>query len=113
MALVEAWFGDYGEQLNMVAMNIGRGVGAGIVMGGKLYHGAQDIAGEIGHMTIDVHGEVCECGNRGCLQTFTTGAAIAARALPLLPDFERNGQALSGEKVNELERQGNTVSKQT
>jgi len=113
MALGEAWFGDNGDQRNMVAMNIGRGVGAGIVLDGKLYHGAQDIAGEIGHMTIDVHGEVCECGNRGCLQTFITGAAIAARALPLLPDFERNGQALSGEKVYELARQGNAVSKQT
>src|SRR5690625_316973 len=112
MALGEAWFGDYGEQLNMVAMNIGRGVGAGIVMGGKLYHGAQDIAGEIGHMTIDVNGKVCECGNRGCLQTFITGSAIAARALPLLPDFERNGQVLSGEKVYELAREGNVVSRQ-
>src|SRR5690625_279531 len=112
MALGEAWFGDHGEQLNMVAMNIGRGVGAGIVMGGKLYHGAQDIAGEIGHMTIDVNGKVCECGNRGCLQTFITGSAIAARALPLLPDFERNGQVLSGEKVYELAREGNVVSRQ-
>src|SRR5690625_3305294 len=54
MALGEAWFGDNGDQRNMVAMNIGRGVGAGIVLDGKLYHGAQDIADEIGHMTIEI-----------------------------------------------------------
>nr|MDH3162117.1 ROK family protein [Bacillus licheniformis] len=46
-------------------MNIGRGVGAGIVINGKLYHGAEGIAGELGHMIIDINGEKCECGNRG------------------------------------------------
>lgn len=113
MALGEAWFGDYGEQLNMVAINIGRGVGAGIVMDGKLYHGAQDIAGEIGHMTIDLNGEVCECGNRGCLQTLITGSAIAARALESLPEDEQNRHSISGEKVYELAREGNEGARQT
>ncbi len=73
MALAESWFGDHGELTSMLFVNIGLGVGAGLIIDGKLYHGAQDIAGEVGHMTIDLHGEICECGNRGCLQTFTTG----------------------------------------
>ncbi|MCP8969853.1 ROK family transcriptional regulator [Ectobacillus ponti] len=80
MTLGESWFGGHGDIDSMVAVNIGRGVGAGVVMNGKLYHGAHDIAGELGHMTIDINGSVCECGNRGCLQTFVSGAAIAARA---------------------------------
>lgn len=80
MALGESWFGGHGELDSMVAVNLGRGVGAGVVIKGKLYHGSQDIAGELGHMTIDIHGDVCECGNRGCLQTFATGKAIAGRA---------------------------------
>ncbi|MBM7600056.1 putative NBD/HSP70 family sugar kinase [Virgibacillus halotolerans] len=80
MALGESWFGGHGELESMVAVNLGRGVGAGVVIKGKLYHGSQDIAGELGHMTIDIHGDVCECGNRGCLQTFATGKAIAGRA---------------------------------
>lgn len=79
MALGEYWFGNHGELESMLAVNIGSGVGAGLILNGKLYHGASDIAGEIGHMTIDLHGEICECGNRGCLQTFVAGPAIARK----------------------------------
>lgn len=79
MALGEYWFGNHGELTSMLAVNMGSGVGAGLIIDGKLYHGATDIAGEIGHMTIDLHGEICECGNRGCLQTFVTGPAIARK----------------------------------
>ncbi|WP_298825565.1 ROK family transcriptional regulator [uncultured Planococcus sp.] len=79
MALGEYWFGNHGEVESMLAVNVGSGVGAGLIIDGKLYHGSSDIAGEIGHMTIDLHGEICECGNRGCLQTFVTGPAIARK----------------------------------
>jgi len=79
MALGEYWFGNHGELASMLAVNIGSGVGAGLIIDGKLYHGSSDIAGEIGHMTIDLNGEICECGNRGCLQTFVTGPAIARK----------------------------------
>lgn len=79
-ALGESWFGGHEAFESMVAVNIGRGVGAGVVINGKLYHGAQGIAGEFGHMTIDINGDICECGNQGCLQTFVSGAAIAKRA---------------------------------
>lgn len=80
MALGESWFGKHGNLNNMLAINIGHGVGAGIILNGKLYHGAMDIAGEIGHMMIDPNGDICECGNRGCLQTLITGNAIGRRA---------------------------------
>jgi N-acetylglucosamine repressor len=80
MALGESWFGGHNDVNSLIVVNIGSGVGAGTVMNGKLYHGAQDIAGEFGHMTIDLHGKVCECGNRGCIQTLVSGEAIAARA---------------------------------
>lgn len=79
MALGEYWFGNHGELESILAVNMGSGVGAGLIIDGKLYHGSSDIAGEIGHMTIDLHGEICECGNRGCLQTFVTGPAIARK----------------------------------
>lgn len=110
MALGEAWFGGHGDLDSMVAVNLGRGVGAGIVTEGKLFHGAQDIAGEIGHMTIDINGDICECGNRGCLQTFATGPAIAERAHRRL---SQNGQSasfkLTGESVFELAKAGNQI----
>ena len=102
MALGESWFGDQGEVDSMLAVNIGHGVGAGLVIDGKLYHGAQDIAGEVGHMTIDLHGEVCECGNRGCLQTFITGPALVRRAKKSLLAVDGENQQISGEKIYEL-----------
>jgi N-acetylglucosamine repressor len=92
IALGESWFGDHGPLESMLVVNIGRGVGAGLVINGNLYHGSDDIAGEVGHMTIDLYGDVCECGNRGCLQTFITGPAIARRAQ----------HELSGEQLYEL-----------
>lgn len=107
MALGEYWFGGHGDVDSMVAVNIGRGVGAGIVMDGKLYHGALGIAGEIGHMTIDMNGSLCECGNRGCLQTFVSGPAIAARASKKIPG---NGSVLSGKEVFEQAQRNDPFS---
>src|SRR5699024_4314737 len=104
LALGEYWFGGHGELDSMAAVNIGRGVGAGVVIKGKLYHGAQDLAGELGHMTIDLHGEVCTCGNRGCLQTFATGTAIADRAGKTINDHT---DTLTGEEVYLQAQSGN------
>lgn len=105
MALGEAWFGEHGQKDSMMAVNIGRGVGAGLVSDGELYHGAHDIAGEVGHMTIDIHGDICECGNRGCLQTLTTGDAIAEKARTQIE--ENDSLPVVGETVYELAKSGN------
>lgn len=110
MALGESWFGNHGELDSMLTVNLGRGVGAGLVINGKLYHGAQDIAGEVGHMTIDINGEICECGNRGCLQTFATGSAIRKQAQKVLkehPIHDIEVCSITGEKVYEMALAGN------
>lgn len=107
MALGESWFGDHGKLDSMMAINIGRGVGAGLVSDGALFHGANDIAGEVGHMTIDLQGTLCECGNRGCFQTLTTGVAIAEKART---EIEKNPSLpVSGETVYQLAKSGNTA----
>lgn len=59
---------------------VGTGVGGGLVCNGHLLEGCSNNAGEIGHMTIDINGMLCTCGNRGCLETFAGGWAIASRA---------------------------------
>ena len=79
MALGESWFGNGNGADHIVCVNVGSGVGAGVIINGKLFHGEHFINGEVGHMTIDINGPKCTCGNYGCLQTFTSGPAIAER----------------------------------
>jgi len=103
MALGEYWFGNYGTLKSFATINIGRGVGSGIIENGNLRYGAQDIAGEIGHMTISLDGEKCSCGNLGCFETFVTGDAIVRRAKKQLVDAPDD---LTGEKVYEYALSG-------
>ncbi|UOE53730.1 ROK family transcriptional regulator [Bacillus sp. CMF12] len=82
MALGETWFvSDQNDSGTVVTINVGNGIGAGIVVDGKLLHGEHNLAGEIGHMSIDLGGSKCTCGNFGCLQTLASGTAIKERAL--------------------------------
>ena len=79
--LGEWWRGAARGARHVVGLTIGTGIGGGIVLDGKIYHGASDVAGEIGHMTIDSTGRRCKCGNYGCLEAYASGPAIAARAV--------------------------------
>jgi glucokinase len=58
-------------------LNLGTGLAAGLVLGGRLWRGGTGIAGEIGHIPIDPQGHLCACGQRGCLETTASGAAVA------------------------------------
>jgi glucokinase len=59
---------------------IGTGIGTGIVLDGRIYHGHTGSAGEGGHVSIDYHGPLCSCGKRGCIEVLAAGPAISARA---------------------------------
>ena len=76
----EFWCGAAVGGRNVIGMTLGTGIGGGIILEGKLYHGASDSAGEIGHTTIDSTGRRCKCGNYGCLEAYASGPAIAERA---------------------------------
>jgi glucokinase len=76
----EWWVGAARGARNVVGMTIGTGIGGGLILNGQLYHGASDVAGEIGHTTIDQNGRRCGCGNYGCLEAYASGPAIAERA---------------------------------
>lgn len=80
-ALGEYWQGAGRDASNLIAVTLGTGIGGGIVLDGRVFHGASDVAGELGHMTIDSTGRKCNCGNYGCLEAYASGPAIAARAL--------------------------------
>ncbi len=79
--LGEWWQGAARGVENLVGVTLGTGIGGGIMLDGELYHGASDVAAEIGHMTIDSTGRKCRCGNYGCLEAYASGPAIAARAI--------------------------------
>ena len=68
-ALAEVTWGEHGQVKNLVFLKIGSGVGAGLILNGLPFYGHVGITGELGHATIDEHGQVCRCGNRGCLET--------------------------------------------
>ncbi len=77
MALGESWFGHGSKIEDCVCVNVGSGIGAGFIINGQLYHGNGYLSGEIGHMTIDIDGPKCSCGNYGCLQALASGPSIA------------------------------------
>ena len=85
-ALGEFRFGAGRGARHTLHATLGTGIGGGIVIGGKLYRGAQGLAGEIGHIVLDPSGPKCPCGSRGCLEALVSGVAFARRAQRLLDD---------------------------
>ena len=84
-ALGEHTFGGHAEADSMVVVKVGRGIGAGIVIGGQLYAGEGSGAGEIGHSAIADNLRPCRCGSVGCLETLASTRAVVQRARELAP----------------------------
>lgn len=84
-------FGGAKSAENLIYINISEGVGAGIMLNGSIYKGSSGMASEFGHMTIDIHGPECACGNRGCLECYLSIPAIInkysqyAQSMGMLP----------------------------
>ncbi len=101
--LGEWWLGAARGAQHVVGVTIGTGIGGGLILNGQLYHGASDVAGEIGHTTIDVHGRRCKCGNYGCLEAYASGPSIAERAREALQgDQESTMHTLAGGDLEQL-----------
>jgi predicted NBD/HSP70 family sugar kinase len=79
MAVAEQAFGQGKGLANFVHVMVGTGIGSTIFFDGGLYIGCSGLAGELGHTTIDENGELCSCGNRGCLEVYSSGWAIISR----------------------------------
>ncbi len=80
-AFGEWWKGAAIGADSLVCLTLGTGIGGGIVMGGEIWHGVSDVAGEVGHMTIVVDGRLCNCGNRGCFEAYASATGICSRAM--------------------------------
>ncbi len=106
-ALGEKWMGAGKEVDDLVLITLGTGIGGGIIAGGKVLHGLDGMAGELGHMTVYPEGNPCGCGNRGCLEKHASATAIVAMARMVgLGDRE-----LTSEEVYRLALTGNERAK--
>jgi predicted NBD/HSP70 family sugar kinase len=87
-AIGEYWMGTVDPRSTYGCIYMATGIGGGVVVAGELYRGSSSNSVEIGHISIDVHGDECPCGNRGCLENFAGPAAVIRQALdtPRLAD---------------------------
>ncbi|PVG81610.1 ROK family transcriptional regulator [Nocardioides gansuensis] len=99
-ALGEVRHGAARGHSDVIYVKASSGIGAGLVLAGKLYRGATGIAGEIGHVRFDDDGPVCRCGNRGCLETAVAGPKLVELLQPAY------GPGLTVGKMLELGREG-------
>lgn len=94
-ALAEQWWGAGKAVNDLIYIKISNGIGAGYILGGKLYRGSKGIAGEMSHMPIDPNGRLCGCGLRGCLGTVISAWALKER-VGTLSNLYPNSSLLNG-----------------
>jgi glucokinase len=107
-AFGEYWCGAGSGCASLVLLTLGTGVGGGLVLGGELWRGADGMAGEVGHITIEPGGRTCRCGNAGCLETYASATAIvdSYRGLAGLEE------AVSAEEVHRRAHEGDPNARQ-
>ena len=118
-ALAEYRFGGGRGYDAILYMTMSTGIGGGIVINGKVYHGANDSAGEVGHQILLPDGPLCGCGKRGCLEALCSGPAIARRAkeaiqkeshTAILALADGSIEAVKSEHVLNAARQGDALA---
>ena len=106
---------------NLIYITVSTGIGGGIIINDKLYLGACGSAGEIGHMTIDMNGPRCSCGNTGCLEILASGSAVAKEAIrriscggksSLIEIVEGEIENITAEKVSMAAQGGDSLSQE-
>jgi len=82
--------GDHHSEGNLIVVTVKHGIGAGILINGRLFQGDGGGAGEIGHVVVQENGELCRCGKYGCLETIASARAIVQRAVTLAPGYNNS-----------------------
>ncbi|MBY0504125.1 MAG: ROK family protein [Bryobacteraceae bacterium] len=102
-ALGEKWQGAGRAVNNLVMFTLGTGIGGGIIHHGRVMHGADGMAGELGHITVHPEGNPCDCGNRGCLEKHASAMALMSMAKLI-----RLGDDLTPVEIAHYAKQGDT-----
>ncbi len=76
----EKWVGGGKEVRTLICLTLGTGIGGGIILEGKIWHGIDDAGGELGHIIVEPDGPPCKCGGRGCLESVASASAVARKA---------------------------------
>ena len=111
-ALGEWAYGAGRGEKNIAYIKVGSGVGAGLILNQQIYGGTTGAAGEIGHLTIDENGPLCNCGNHGCLEAYAGGHAIAKQGQSLAKSGKRTllteipNEKITAYEVAEAARRG-------
>ena len=92
-AFGEKWLGAAKDFSDMAMLTLGTGVGGGLVLGGAIWRGANGMAGEFGHTTVEPEGHPCGCGNRGCLEQYASATAVVRMAREAISN--NSGSALA------------------
>jgi glucokinase len=120
-ALGEFYFGAARGVRNFIFITLSTGIGGGIVIDGRIYSGAIGAAGEVGHMTIDDNGPICNCGNRGCWETLASGTALAREArhrikegvaTSILEYAEGDMEKVTAQVIHNAAEQGDSLAKE-
>jgi len=118
-ALGEKWMGAAKDVQDFCFITLGTGVGGGLVLDGKIWHGADGMAGEVGHMTIDPHGPRCRCGNRGCLEMYASTKALRRMIRQALSSGKRSrffrenrDREISGDVIHWAAKEGDRISRE-
>ncbi|MDE1889241.1 MAG: ROK family protein [Planctomycetota bacterium] len=110
----EKWVGAGKDVSSLVMLTLGTGIGGGIVIGNKLWRGANNVAAEIGHMIIQMDGPKCSCGNNGCIEAYASATAMVRRFKELLKSGVssslKDSREITAKIINDAAFQGDKAS---
>ncbi len=118
-AFGEKWLGAGKNSRNLICITMGTGIGGGIILDNKIWHGERGMAGEIGHITVNPDGPLCNCGNYGCLEAYSSGTGIVNRIIDamkkgkktsLLSIIKNGINEITPEKVFFAAKKGDSLS---
>ncbi|EGD55836.1 ROK family protein [Gordonia neofelifaecis] len=100
-AIAELHFGAAAGGHNTLVLSIGTGIGAGMIMDGRIYRGSFGVAPEFGHLTVVPDGRPCSCGKRGCWERYCSGTALVDTVLELLASHDYPRSVLAAESESD------------
>ena len=118
-ALGEKWMGAGRNAQHLAFLTLGTGIGGGLILDGKIWHGISGMAAEFGHVTIYPDGNLCNCGNYGCLEAYASATAIVRGAKTLVKTNEASlkikelvlsRKTINAESIYELAKLGDPSS---